>query len=124
MENAGPPIGQPATKTPAVSALATCWGCEPRNGPEFWGSHDEAFSVCAQGAEQLPIDLTNGRSVDLVPVVFDCRPSYIDIENKGHTIQMNPEPGNDIVLDGIRHEPSQFHFHCASEHLAKAHVFP
>ncbi len=124
MRETGPLSGRRATRTPATSTPATSWGYEPHNGPELWGTLDGAFCACALGAEQSPIDLTNGRWVDLVPVAFDYRPSRMDIENTGHTIQMNPEPGNGIVLDGIRHELTQFHFHRASEHLVDGTRYP
>ena len=39
------------------------------------------------------------------------------MENTGHTIQMTPEPGNGIVVDGVYHDLLQFHIHHRSEHL-------
>ena len=100
------------------------WGYEPHNGPALWGTLDRAFCLCALGTEQSPIDLTGGRRVELAPIRFDYRRSRIEVENTGHTIQMNPEPGSGIVLDGARHELSQFHFHRASEHLVDGVPYP
>ena len=100
------------------------WGYEPHNGPALWGTLDRAFCACALGTEQSPIDLTGGRRVELAPVGFDYRRSRIEVENTGHTIQMNPEPGHGIVLDDVRHELSQFHFHRASEHLVDGVPYP
>ena len=103
---------------------ATCWGYESHNGPALWGTLDPTFGACALGTEQSPIDLTGGRRAELAPVGFDYRRSRIEVENTGHTIQMNPEPGSGIVLDGVRHELSQFHFHRASEHLVDGVSYP
>lgn len=100
------------------------WGYEPHNGPALWGTLDPTFGVCALGTEQSPIDLTGGRPAGPAPVEFDYRRSRIEVENTGHTIQMNPEPGHGIVLDGVRHELSQFHFHRASEHLVDGVPYP
>ena len=100
------------------------WGYEPHNGPALWGTLDRAFCACALGTEQSPIDLTGGRRAEPAPVEFDYRRSRVEVENTGHTIQMNPEPGHGIVLDGVRHELSQFHFHRASEHLVDGLPYP
>ena len=100
------------------------WGYEPHNGPALWGTLDPTFGVCALGTEQSPIDLTGGRRAEPAPVEFDYRRSRVEVENTGHTIQMNPEPGHGIVLDGVRHELSQFHFHRASEHLVDGVPYP
>ncbi|MDE0051755.1 MAG: carbonic anhydrase family protein, partial [Rhodospirillales bacterium] len=99
MTEIGPPGGRRSTAN-----AATCWGYEPHNGPALWGTLDPTFGVCALGTEQSPIDLTGGRRAELAPVEFDYRRSRIEVENTGHTIQMNPEPGSGIVLDGVRHE--------------------
>ena len=94
-----------------------CWGYEADNGPALWGTLDPVFAACARGREQSPIDLAGAQSAGLPPLEFDYRRSRIAAENTGHTIQANPEPGSSIVLDGMRYELGQFHFHCGSEHL-------
>ena len=66
------------------------WGCEPHNGPARWGTLDRAFSACALGPEQSPIDLAGGRGADLIPVEFDYRRIGASVENTGRTIQVNP----------------------------------
>ena len=95
---------------------ATRWGYAPHDGPARWGTLDPAFRACALGREQSPIDLTGGCNADLSPVEFDYRRTRIAIENTGRTIQMKPDPGSGIVLDGVRFELQQFHFHHGSEH--------
>ena len=93
-----------------------CWGYEPHNGPEVWGSLDAAFIACASGDEQSPINLTAGQTAELAPIEFDYRRTRFAIENTGHTIQVNPNPGSGIVLNGVRSALLQFHFHHPSEH--------
>lgn len=100
------------------------WGYEARNGPMVWGSLDQAYSTCALGGEQSPVDLTGGRSADLPKVEFDYRRSGATIENTGHSIQVNPVPGSGIVLDGVRYELRQFHFHHGSEHTVAGKRLP
>ena len=119
MTEIGPPGGQRS-----MANAATSWGYQSHNGPALWGTLDRAFRACALGTEQSPIDLTGGRRAELAPVEFDYGRSRIEVENTGHTIQINPEPGHGIVLDGTRHELSQFHFHRASEHLVDGVPYP
>ena len=58
------------------------------------------------------------------PVEIDYGRTRIAVENTGHTIEMTPESGNGIVLDGVRHELQQFHFHHPGEHLVDGARFP
>ncbi|MDE2928764.1 MAG: carbonic anhydrase family protein [Acidobacteriota bacterium] len=100
------------------------WGYEPHNGPAHWGTLDPAFSVCAMGEEQSPIDLTADRNADPMAIEFEYRRTRIAVENNGHTIQVNPDPGSATVLSGVRFELLQFHFHHASEHTVDGIQFP
>jgi carbonic anhydrase len=100
------------------------WGYEEHNGPAVWGRLDPAYETCSLGAEQSPIDLTGGRSSGLPRVEFDYGRTAATIENTGHGIQVNPVPGSGIVIDGIRHELRQFHFHHRSEHTVEGERLP
>lgn len=106
----------PAPVRRAAARESASWGYEPHNGPARWGTLDPAFDICDLGREQSPIDLTAVRRADLTPIEFDYRRTRVAIENTGHTIQVNPEPGSGIVLDGVRYDLQQFHFHHGSEH--------
>ena len=92
------------------------WGYEPHNGPALWGTLDPTFSACALGEEQSPIDLTAGRRPDPISIEFDYRRTRIVVGNTGKTIQVNPDPGSATVLNSVRFDLQQFHFHHASEH--------
>ena len=92
------------------------WGYEPHNGPAVWGRLDPAYQTCSLGGEQSPIDLSRARSAQVDAVEFAYRPSRSTVENTGHSIQVNPEPGNGIVVGGVRFELEQFHFHHCAEH--------
>ena len=100
------------------------WGYEPQNGPALWGTLDPAFSTCAMGKEQSPIDLTAAQSADPLAIEFDYERAGIAVENNGHTIQVNPDPGSAIVLSGVRFDLLQFHFHHASEHTVDGNQLP
>ena len=100
------------------------WGYQPHNGPALWGTLDPMFSKCALGKEQSPIDLTAGRRPDPISIEFDYRRTRIVVENTGHTIQVNPEPGSATLLNGVRFDLQQFHFHHASEHTVDGTQLP
>lgn len=117
------PFGcQSAEEPPSVGAedathhSGPSWGYAPHNGPALWGTLDPAFGACAMGEEQSPIDLTAGQSSDPIAIEYEYERTRIGVENNGHTIQVNPDPGSGIVLNGVRFDLLQFHFHHASEH--------
>ena len=46
------------------------------------------------------------------------------VENLGHTVQLDLEPGNTINMDGRTFEFKQMHFHTPSEHLIDGITYP
>lgn len=111
-----PATGSPASPSAGAARVAKSWGYGPHDGPARWAELDPAFAACGVGREQSPIDLTGGRRADLAPVEFDYGRTRVAVENTGRTIQVNPDPGSGIVLDGARYALQQFHFHHGSEH--------
>ena len=100
------------------------WGYEAHNGPACWGALDPAFGACARGREQSPVDLAGAQTADLEPVLFDYGRTRVAVENTGRTISIRPGPGHGMVLDGVRHELVEFHFHHGSEHLVEGVRLP
>jgi len=100
-------------------AVADEWGYDGDHGPARWAKLKPEFSACASGTKQAPIDLrapANG-TADAVKRAYP--PIPLTIVNNGHTIQVNvaPNAGCRITLDGARYDLQQFHFHHPSEHL-------
>ena len=91
------------------------WAYSGAGAPEKWSSLDPAFSTCASGKRQSPIDIRDGIKVGLDPVVFDYQPSGFRVLDNGHTIQVNVGLGNAIEVLGRRYDLVQFHFHRPSE---------
>ena len=100
------------------------WTYEGDAGPAAWGSLDEAYALCATGAEQSPIDLANAEAFDLVNVQTDYHTSALTILNNGHTIQANYDAGSSIVVNQSTYALAQFHFHTPSEHSIDGEQFP
>ncbi len=112
---------QAATAAVAVSTLPAIkpypgnqWSYEGETGPANWG-RNPAWTQCATGSRQSPIDLRDGMKVDLEQIVFDYRPSSFNVTDNGHTIQVNVGGGNYITVGGRSYELLQFHFHRPSE---------
>ncbi|NDG37946.1 MAG: carbonic anhydrase family protein [Betaproteobacteria bacterium] len=91
------------------------WAYGGAGAPEKWSTLDPAFSTCASGKHQSPIDIRDGIKVGLDPVVFDYQPSGFRVVDNGHTIQVNVGLGNAIEVLGRRYDLVQFHFHRPSE---------
>ncbi len=115
---------EPPEPQTADGAGTAPWGYDPHNGPARWGSLEPAFCLCRLGREQSPIDLTDERWVEPASLEVEYRRSRIVLHNTGHTVQADPEAGSGIVLEGVRHELLQYHFHCRSEHLVDGEPFP
>lgn len=91
------------------------WSYEGEGAPTNWGRIDKKNALCDSGRRQSPIDIGEGIKVDLEPIRFDYRPQFINVENNGHTIQVNVGEGNNIRILGRNYELKQFHFHRPSE---------
>jgi carbonic anhydrase len=91
------------------------WDYAGAHGPAHWSKLDPAFSTCATGQRQSPINVTGGLQVEMEPVAFDYKPSRWAVVDNGHTLQVNLPPGNSIIAAGKTYELLQFHFHKPAE---------
>ena len=99
------------------------WAYSGATGPESWGRLKPEFQQCMLGKRQSPIDIRDGIAVQLDPIQFEYRPSGFRVIDNGHTVQVNVEPGNGIVVQGRRYELLQFHFHRPSEERINGRQF-
>ena len=81
-----------------------------------WGNIKEDYHLCKKGTRQSPIDITTTEQARLSSIKFNYRNGPKNIFNNGHTIQVNMNKGNYIVVSGKRYNLLQFHFHTPSEH--------
>jgi carbonic anhydrase len=99
------------------------WAYSGDTGPESWGRLKPEFQQCMLGKRQSPIDIRDGIPVQLDPIQFEYRPSAFRVVDNGHTVQVNVEPGNSIVVMGHRYDLLQFHFHRPSEERINGRQF-
>lgn len=100
------------------------WGYSGKEGPEYWGSLDPKFSLCSEGKNQSPIDLTGMIEGDLLPITINYQAGGNEILNNGHAIQVNYAPGSTIKIHDQQFELKQFHFHSPSENTIEGESFP
>jgi len=99
------------------------WDYQGANGPEHWNELSPEFKQCGVGERQSPIDIRDGIPVELDPIQFDYKLSAFRVIDNGHTVQVNVEPGNRIVVNGRRYELVEFHFHRPSEERLNGRQF-
>jgi carbonic anhydrase len=110
--------------TAAASQEQAHWSYAGKTGPEHWAELNPAYSLCAKGANQSPVNLTGCLEAELEPLTFDYNGLAIRIKNNGHTIQADYAAGSTLTVNGKTYQLKQFHFHAPSEHQVKGEHFP
>ncbi|MDJ0600730.1 MAG: carbonic anhydrase family protein [Crocosphaera sp.] len=93
------------------------WGYEGENAPSRWGELKAEYETCSIGLFQSPIHLTASTSIrEHRKIEPHYQVTSLVINNNGHTIQIDYQPGSYAIIDGQQYELKQFHFHTPSEH--------
>ncbi len=100
------------------------WAYSGEGAPENWGKLSMAFAACSEGMNQSPIDIVDPIDADLSPIALSYGGSTIAVLNNGHTVQVEPGPGNSLDVEGQTFELVQFHVHSPSEHRIEGESFP
>lgn len=108
----------------AKSSETAHWSYEGAEGPTAWASLSTDYTRCADGSAQSPIAIDHPQDKPLPDLRFDYRTVRAEIQDTGHTEQVNVEPGSSIVLDGATYGLAQFHYHAPSEHTVDGQSFP
>lgn len=101
----------------ALAESGHSWGYEGNSGPDYWHDMSHDNEICKMGMQQSPIDLDNqvhahSGALDLH---WNLKAKWT-LVNNGHTIQANPDNGGYVMIEGMRYDLLQFHFHTPSEH--------
>jgi carbonic anhydrase len=109
------------------------WGYGQDNGPAHWGKMNAAWSTCATGMKQSPIDIANAMSGDKLAISMNFEPADLQVVHQehalkaldnGHTIQVNYDGGENLALGEQSYRLLQFHFHSPSEHTVDGEHYP
>lgn len=117
------PAPKPATPVSAPEHSADAhggevhWSYEGENGPQNWGKLKPEFNLCALGKRQSPINIDDTTTLQgpAEPIAFNYTGSNGTVVNNGHTIQVDVQGENSIMVRGVRFNLLQFHFHSPSE---------
>lgn len=106
-----------------IATAATLWGYSGDGAPENWASLSADYAACS-GLNQSPINMEGFIEAELSPIEFNYGSDARDVENNGHTIQVNYQPGSSITIDKVNFDLVQFHFHAPSENSIHGKTFP
>lgn len=130
------PTAPQVTTKPAVAPAAgdPVWHYEGAGGPAHWGTLSPAFAACGAGRAQSPIDIANAvAATEVLTLETALRPGALRIAhhehvadgiNNGHTIQINYEGGDELVIANDTYDLVQYHFHSPSEHTVQGRQYP
>jgi carbonic anhydrase len=113
----GAPAVLGASTTGPAHGTDVHWDYDGNNGPRVWGQLEPDFALCANGKRQSPINIEDERTLQgpAEPLEFNYKPSNGTVINNGHTIQVDVQGENVLVVRGSRYRMLQFHFHTPSE---------
>ena len=134
-QRAAPPTPQATTKPAAAPAAGDpAWHYEGGEGPDHWGQLSPKFAACREGTSQSPIDIASpvagtkslALSTNLQPGVLRIahHAHVADGINNGHTIQINYEGADTLIIGNDTYGLVQYHFHNPSEHTVKGKHAP
>jgi carbonic anhydrase len=92
------------------------------------GRTDEHYTPpgLAHGLVQSPVNILSGQAEgghhEIAINLHHAEPDHL--ENKGHTIQLDFQPGSSVTFDGNEYQLKQFHFHTPSEHQIDGITYP
>jgi carbonic anhydrase len=132
---AAAPAPQVSSKPSAAPVAADpAWHYEGAQGPANWGMLSPKFAVCADGRSQSPIDIANAVAAsEALALKTALEPGTLRIAhhehvadgiNNGHTIQINYEGGDELIIGNETYALVQYHFHNQSEHTVKGRHYP
>jgi carbonic anhydrase len=98
------------------SADSDHWSYSGQNGPSNWASLSEAYSECANGKHQSPVDINNTKQTYLPPLSFQYRTSVLSINRQGESLWIDYDSGSYLNIRGKRYRFIGFDFHTPGEH--------
>lgn len=110
-----------------VALIMSCTSTKKENLHEV---EDELYSLPGidHGLIQSPVNILTSTLQDAAEHEIEVTTVHKDkvtaVVNKGHTIELEFEPGTEALFDGQYYEFKQAHFHTPSEHQIDGMTFP
>lgn len=104
--------------------FASNWDYEV-NGPKKWGTLDPNWKLCATGQSQSPINIISTETTKVKNTLFfDYKNNSQNIQNNGHTLQVNFKDSGFASIENKNFQLVQFHFHTPSETHINDKTYP
>ena len=103
------------------------WSYSGETGPDFWGSLNPDWALCADGSMQSPINVVDPTAKPLVNPVFRYAKSPATVVDNGHTVEGVPDyfrRPSFLRIGSAVYALKQFHFHAPSEHQINGKSYP
>lgn len=113
-----------------LSMLFALYGCSPNtdktdNNHQTEKKSEYLLPGLDHGLMQSPINiLSKGAEQGTHNVTLNFSGEINRVENLGHTVQLDFEPGNTVTYNDMVYEFKQLHFHTPSEHRIDGMTFP
>jgi carbonic anhydrase len=116
-----------------LAILFLCWSCAHQShwgykgdvAPYHWSSIQHEYKSCGEGKQQSPINLVSSNAKRLKhPITFAYQDMVGEVENNGHSIELDFSGGPFVEMEGIRFYLRQMHFHAKSEHALEGVFYP
>jgi carbonic anhydrase len=112
------------SKAKAHHADPRHWSYDGATGAKNWGSLKPEYALCKSGTQQSPINIDQTYAQALDKLGFNYQPSKLNIQNNGHTIQLNYDRGSFLEIGKDKYQLLQFHFHTPSEEAIGGKRYP
>jgi carbonic anhydrase len=100
------------------------WAYSGPDDPKHWAKLDPAYSACALGHTESPINIAHAQSADLPALKLEYEPTPLNIIDNGHTIQVSLARGSALAVGDKAYALKQLHFHHPSEEHVNGKSFP
>ncbi|TNE57719.1 MAG: carbonic anhydrase family protein, partial [Bacteroidetes bacterium] len=102
------------------------WSYTGNLSPEHWSDLCSEFRKCAEGQHQSPIDIETVfiREISDSGLKLRYHPSQVDVQNNGHTIEVDLEEPDTLDTGNGVFVLKQFHFHEPAEHKIDGVLYP
>ncbi len=77
------------TQTVLSQEKNSVWSYTGKTGPTHWGELSRDYTMCQQGMNQSPIDIVDATFDRLFTLVFDYRPSPLNISKRNHSFEID-----------------------------------
>lgn len=112
-------VTQPATAEHAKTEKGH-WDYESTD----WASVDPAYKTCGTGNNQSPINIPMTAGNTGPQFQYNYALSAGKLHNNGHTVQVDLDKGNQLLVNGKAYDLIQFHFHTPSENRIHGKSYP